>query len=251
MRAFCDLYHPAGPWGSSKFSNAPDTTSNRKYNFKSYQIPTLYKQLKKYKSDSEVHVALKTALEDYFSKEAWYKEFLQGCEKVAAVEVNKPAAERAAIPTGAAIPTVETGIVAAAAAAAAAAQGQTTAAAEIADMVGGEKNASANRPSSRRRKRESNLSERPRTRARRHQQQEKKTPTEDTANESPAVSRTPVTPDSSGNRTKEVLEQKRAELAKLLSRRRGNATPTKDLLSGRIQTQIDKLDGELLEMILA
>lgn len=112
VRAFCDLYHPAGPFGSNKFSNAPDITSNRKYSFKSYQIPTLYKQLKKYGGDSKVHLELKSALEEYFGKDDWHREFLQGCELVAAHEVNKPSAERAAIPT------VEAGVVVAAAAAA-------------------------------------------------------------------------------------------------------------------------------------
>ena len=101
VRAFCDLHHPAGPWGSNKYSNTPDITSDRKYHFKSYKIPTLYKQLQQYDGcdDSEVHTQLRDALHDYYHKESWYKDFMQGCEAVAANEVNKPIGERVPIPT--------------------------------------------------------------------------------------------------------------------------------------------------------
>jgi hypothetical protein len=100
VRAFCDLYHPAGPWGSNKFSNTPDITSQRKYNFKSYQIPMLYKQLtKRNDTATAVRRELKTALEEYFQKEVWQNQFLEGCKMLTAVEVNKAMAARAPIPT--------------------------------------------------------------------------------------------------------------------------------------------------------
>jgi hypothetical protein len=89
-----------GPWGRNKFNHGIDITSNRKYKFKSYQIPTIYRQLQKYTTEHSPasQKALKRALDEYFQREIWYKQFLVGCERVAAVEVNKPAAERVAIP---------------------------------------------------------------------------------------------------------------------------------------------------------
>eukprot|EP00957_Ditylum_brightwellii_P082711 6289515-Ditylum_brightwellii.AAC.1 len=66
VRAFCDLYHSAGPWGNQKFRNAPDIESKAKYSFKSYKIPTIYKHLKGYQGDSAMHKELFKRLEDYF-----------------------------------------------------------------------------------------------------------------------------------------------------------------------------------------
>ena len=53
----------------------------------------------KYEGQCPTRLALKEALDEYFHKEVWYKQYLEGCQQVAAVEVNKPAAERAAIPS--------------------------------------------------------------------------------------------------------------------------------------------------------
>lgn len=98
VRAFCDLYHPAGPWGSNKFRNTPDITSKRKYSFKGYQIPTLFRQLQFRREPLEVHKQLKQALEEYYQKETWYKMYVEGSQQAAAAEVNKPEPERALIP---------------------------------------------------------------------------------------------------------------------------------------------------------
>ena len=48
---------------------------------------------------------MRDALEDFFRRDEWRKAFLRGCEGVAAAEENKPATERAAVPT------VENGVV--------------------------------------------------------------------------------------------------------------------------------------------
>jgi len=105
-KAFCKIYHPHdGPWGSSKFSNAPTIFSDgakknsKKFSFKSYFLPTIYKHLKKYEGRSRVHLELREALDEFYEKEEWQKEFLRGCKRWGAAEANKPLAERAATPT--------------------------------------------------------------------------------------------------------------------------------------------------------
>lgn len=99
VRAFCDLYHPSGPWGSRKFSKAPDIASKTKYGFKSYKVPKIYATLKNYPSKNRVHMDLLNALKEYMSREEYYKSFLVAATTIARVEANKPMATRANLET--------------------------------------------------------------------------------------------------------------------------------------------------------
>ena len=316
VRAFCDLYHPAGPWGNSKFNDNTDITSPKKYNFKSYQIPTIFKQLQKNQAanqGSQVHVALLEALEEYYSKEQWYKAYVKASEEVAAVEVNKPLAERAAIPTAenSLAPAQETEE-----------QGDETVQASNGDKQRDEadddlplrrrkrdveeekeeQEGEVTRPRTRRRliaeqsfkddqdsETEEELS-RPRTRQRTkakksskenqaseaeeelfHPPTRRRTKAKDKENQGseaeeelshpPTPRRTKardkenqasVTPESPAHTTskKDTLEQKRVQLVDLLAKRE-RASGEKDAISEKIQVQIDKIDEQLLEMILA
>ena len=46
-----------------------------------------------------MHLELREALDDFYEKEEWQKEFLRGCKRWGAAEANKPPSERAATPT--------------------------------------------------------------------------------------------------------------------------------------------------------
>ena len=235
VRAFCDLYHPAGPWGRNKFSNAPDITSKRKYAFKGYQVPTLHEKLKKYEGDNTTHLELKAALDEYFGKEVWRKEFLKACEQIAEVEVNKPSAERAAIPT------LEKGVVVTAT-----------------EVVTAEATVSTGAPDAqqqtKRKATEEEPPSRPNTRARKKADSENKLE-EEVVPEGEltpaAVSPEPRAKKEGGQHLKDTLERKRDELCKLLASR-SKAIPSggRDALSDKIQSKIDEMDENMLELIL-
>ena len=46
-----------------------------------------------------MHLELREALDEFYEKDEWQKEFLRGCKRWGAAEANKPPAERAAAPT--------------------------------------------------------------------------------------------------------------------------------------------------------
>jgi hypothetical protein len=159
--------------------------------------------LQKYKGDSNVHLELKRALEEYSQKEEWYKEFLEGCQKVAAVEVNKPAAERAAIPTA------ETGLVG------------TTGTGSGVDEEPAEE-----------------------------EEPKQTTPTRTRGRKRAAVS--PGAEWKLKDNRKEMLEKKREDLEKVLSRRKSTSKRlSKDSICDKIQAQIDTIDEELMELIMS
>lgn len=275
VRAFCDLYHPAGPWGN--FRNSPDITSKRKYSFKSYQIPTLLRQLSASEASrtrSPVHQALHQALTEFYGKEAWYKEFMEGCREVAIVQVNRPMADRMEIPrANAAVFARTTTRVEPAAA-------RNTTPTRKDSVTQGEAEASLKRkaqtttepPSQRRSSRRKSppaassvttgcasvatagsqvsgkqqqtrdVVESPARRRSSSQQPQRK------ISQSPDQ-RSPKSDESTpeGSR-KAALEQKRADLEQILSRRSG--LHREDRVSKQIQDQIDKIDCELLELVL-
>ncbi|CAB9527810.1 expressed unknown protein [Seminavis robusta] len=112
VRTFVDLYHPAGAWG--KFSNVPDITSKQKYRFKSYQLPKIFDSLEKYlrgaTRESAVHLELYDALNEYYSRDQYFKDFLAACEPIAATQANKPMQERSAFPTDVITDKNDTGV---------------------------------------------------------------------------------------------------------------------------------------------
>lgn len=192
----------------------------RKYSFKSYQIPTLYKHLTNYNGNSAPHLALKVALTDFFSKGAWYNEFLEGCAAVATVQVNKPLSERVAIPT------VQTGVVLDALAPLATINQRKRVAEEGVDL------------------------DRPTTRAGRFQHEEESV-TLISATISPlAVVRSPlVAAEQIKSSSMNEMECKRSDLTKFLLRRR-ESCPENDPLCKKVQSEIDKLDEKILELIM-
>lgn len=103
VRTFLDLYHPTGPWGSSKFSGVPDIyndTKKNRYPFKTNKIGAIYKNLQNLGENrrSPRHCALYEALSDYFSKFKYYNEFLAACKPIAAVEAMKTPGTRTPFP---------------------------------------------------------------------------------------------------------------------------------------------------------
>ena len=101
VRAFCDLYHPAGPWG--RFCNAPDISSKAKYRFKSYKLAKIYEYLKKkvvLGANDAVYMDLYEALHSYYTSAQYYDEFLAACGPIAAAEAKKSVNQRSPIPTG-------------------------------------------------------------------------------------------------------------------------------------------------------
>ena len=106
VRAFCELHHPAdGAWGKA-FRNAPAMDSKSRYQFKSYRIPKILELLQnRYRGNHPQHLALQKALEEYRDREDYYKKCMAKASEYYAVEAQKPADERAAVPTlGHAIP---------------------------------------------------------------------------------------------------------------------------------------------------
>ena len=99
VRAYCDLYHPSGPWGSSKFLNAPDIEKKTKYSFKGYKMQSIYKNLQSYTGDNVIHKELHKRLQDFYeTKEKYFDSFIKSCEEIAYLELAKDAKDRAPIP---------------------------------------------------------------------------------------------------------------------------------------------------------
>jgi hypothetical protein len=94
-KAFCDLYHPAGPWGSNKFRNATHIENDKeiRWRFNSTKVPAIYKQLEKYNGDLAVHLELKEKLGDLYFKKAVHKQSLKN-------EATKSRLEPATVPSG-------------------------------------------------------------------------------------------------------------------------------------------------------
>ncbi|CAJ1922754.1 unnamed protein product [Cylindrotheca closterium] len=100
VRAFCQLYHPSGPWGENTFKNVPNQTSNSRHSFKSYKIPRIFALLENcsHLESSEPHKRVYKRLKDFKEKESYYKEFMEACKTLAVEEASKEASERAPIP---------------------------------------------------------------------------------------------------------------------------------------------------------
>ncbi|GFH61946.1 hypothetical protein CTEN210_18422 [Chaetoceros tenuissimus] len=99
VRAYCDLYHPSGPWGSSKFLNAPDIEKKTKYSFKGYKMQSIYRNLQSYIGDNAIHKELHQRLQDFHeTKEKYFSSFMKSCEEIAYLELAKDAKDRAPIP---------------------------------------------------------------------------------------------------------------------------------------------------------
>ncbi|GFH61948.1 hypothetical protein CTEN210_18424 [Chaetoceros tenuissimus] len=99
VRAYCDLYHPSGPWGSSKFLNAPDIEKKTKYSFKGYKMQSIYRNLQSYTGDNAIHKELYKRLQDFYeTKEKYFSSFMKSCEEIAYLELAKDAKDRAPIP---------------------------------------------------------------------------------------------------------------------------------------------------------
>lgn len=102
VKAFCDLYHPAGPWGEKKFRRSLPMTSPSRYSFKSSKVQKVYETLKNgclHLQTSETHRRLLNKLEEFMSKQKYYNEYMAACKMIADQEVKKPQAERAPIPS--------------------------------------------------------------------------------------------------------------------------------------------------------
>jgi hypothetical protein len=100
VKAFCDLYHPAGPWGENKFKKTLSMTSNQRYSFKATKVQKVYETLKNgcvHLQTSETHRKLLEKLEEFHSKQKYYNEYMAACKKIAEEQAKKPASERAPI----------------------------------------------------------------------------------------------------------------------------------------------------------
>jgi len=95
VRSFCDLYHDAGPWGASKFSNSLIESAHFD------RVASIYQHLKMYKGECDVHTELLRRLAEFFDKKEYYENFIKGCKEIAEHEMQKPKKNRAAIPSAA------------------------------------------------------------------------------------------------------------------------------------------------------